>query len=412
MPAFPSTKNETPQSTSINPLTPIPMVVTRPLRPKFVAAIGFVIFCAVYLLYTSIPSHTSFTGREHALSNTDDPGLAFPYDPVPRRDFAPLSKYAPQNIIEPSKFVFATLYCSRNFDSREPYFESTQSIIWRLLWSDYRSKYPVIVFVCPFIPEEHRRIFRGQGAIVKEIELLDNIIPDEAILTKRWIDVLSKLNLWKEIEWNRIVFLDSDAFPIRNIDDIFDLAVEQQCNKEALNPEDKAAVSKSNGGNDMCTYVYAGVAQFSLDNINAGMLVLKPNLDMHAKLIRAAKRTEDYNVKDMEQGVLKSNNAFAADGPFPVNRLPSIWNALPEYYIKYLADGAEATEGPVRVLHVKMWNRLWGSWNNLTHLNDMWDLDWMKMCRFFDSDEFVQARTTGVYVTPLERYLKSQEIAV
>lgn len=409
MPAFPSTKVEAPQSIT-NPLARISMVVTRPLRPKFVAFIGFSFFFALCLLYTNIPSHTGFTGREHALSNTDDPGLAFPYDPVPRRDFAPLSKFAPQNINEPSKFAFATLYCSRDFDTRGPYFESTQSIIWRLLWSDYRSKYPIIVFVCPFIPEDHRRIFRGQGAIVKEIELLDDIIPDEEILTKRWIDVLSKLNLWKEIEWNRIVFLDSDAFPIRNIDDIFDLAVEQQCNKEALSPEDKTVVSK--GGEDMCNYVYAGVAQFSLDNINAGMLVLKPNLNMHAKLIRAAKSTQDYNVKDMEQGVLKSKNAFAADGPFPVNRLPPTWNALPEYYINYLATGGEATEGPVRVLHVKMWNRLWGSWNNLTHLNDMWDLDWMKMCRFFDSDDFVKARTTGVYETPLERYLKSQEKAV
>jgi alpha-N-acetylglucosamine transferase len=384
------------------------MILTRPLRPKVVAAIGFFVFLAIYLVYNGISPDASFSGREHALSATDDPGLESPNDPVARRDFAPLSKYAAQNINEPSKFAFATLYCSRKPDTRGPYFESTQSIIWRLLWSDYRSKYPLIVFVCPFIPEHHRQVFRGQGAIVKEIELLDDIIPDEAILTKRWIDVLSKLNLWKEVEWKRIAFLDSDAFPIRNIDDVFQAVPEQQCNRDALRPEDKAAVDKAQGGDNMCSYVYAGVAQFSLENINAGMLVLKPNLDMHAKLIRAARSTGDYDVKDMEQGVLKSKNAFAADGPFPVHRLPPIWNALPEYYIKYLADGAEATEGPVKVLHVKMWNRLWGSWNNLTQLNDMWDLDWMKMCRFFDSDDFARARATGVYETPWDRYVKSQ----
>jgi alpha-N-acetylglucosamine transferase len=270
----------------------------------------------------------------------------------------------------------------------------------------------VIIFVCPFIPEEHRRVFRGQGAIVKEIELLDDIIPDEAILTKRWIDVLSKLNLWKEVEWKRIAFLDSDAFPVRNLDDIFESVQEQKCNMDALQPEDRAVVDNGKGGENMCSYVYAGVAQFSIDNINAGMLVLKPNLDMHAKLIRAAKRTGDYDVKEMEQGVLKSKNAFAADGPFPVNRLPSIWNALPEYYIQYLADNGEARDGPVRVLHVKMWNRLWGSWNNLTALNDMWDLDWMKMCRFYDSADFVKARTTGIFETPWERYVKSQNQSV
>lgn len=385
------------------------MAFPRSLRPSLAATLVLILFSTIYLSYThNLPARAGLIGQKHALESEDDIGLALPYDPVPRRNFASLSKYPPHNIKEPSKFAFATLYCTRKPDTRGPYFEATQSIIWRLLWSSYRSKHPIIVFVCPFIPEENRRIFRGQGAIVKEIELLDNIIPDDAIGTKRWIDVLSKLNLWKEIEWKRIVFLDSDAFPVKNIDDIFDIVPEQQCNQEALSPEDKAIVNDGNRGEDMCNYVYAGVPQFSADNINAGMLVLKPNLDMHAKLIKAAKRTDDYDVKDMEQGVLKSKNAFAADGPFPVNNLPRIWNAVPEYYIKYLADGAEATDGPVRVLHVKMWNRLWGNWNNLTQLNDMWDLDWMTMCRFYDSDEgFVKARKTGVYKTPWEIYLES-----
>jgi inositol 3-alpha-galactosyltransferase len=356
------------------------------------------------------PAFAGSIGHQHALSNEEDVVLATPNDPLPRRDFASLAKYPATNINEPSKYAFATLYCTRQPDLQGPYFEATQSTIWRFLWSDYRSKYPFIVFVCPFIPEKYRQIFRGQGALVKEIELLDNIIPDEAISTKRWIDVLSKLNLWKEVEWNRIVFLDSDAFPVTNIDDIFDTVPVQQCKREALRPEDKAIVENGRGGEEMCNYVYAGVSQFSEDNINAGMLVLKPNLDMHAKLIRAAKSTGEYNIKDMEQGVLKSKNAFAADGPFPVNRLAPTWNALPEYYIKYLAEGREATEGPVRVLHVKMWNRLWGSWNNLTQLNDMWDLDWMKMCRYYDSnDGFVEARMTGIYKSPLERYLEYQK---
>ena len=381
------------------------MTLARPLRLRFVvAAVVFFFSLSSFLLYNfEISSYVRLTGQDHPLSETEDPGLAFPNDPIPRRNFASLSTYPPQNIDEPSKLAFATLYCSRNPDPRGPYFESTQSLIWRLLWSEYRSKYPLIVFVCPFIPDKSRRILRGQGAIVKEIELLDNIIPDEAISTKRWIDVLSKLNLWKEVEWNRIAFLDSDAFPIANIDDIFDIVPEQQCNKDALSLEDQNVVRDGQRGEDMCNYVYAGVAQFSVDNINAGMLVLKPNLDMHAKLLRAARSTQDYNVADMEQGVLKSKNAFAEDGPFPVTRLPPIWNALPEWYINYLATNAQSIDGPVRILHMKMWNRFWGTWNKLTHLNDMWDLDWMKMCRFFDSEQFVNARTTGVYKAAWER---------
>jgi inositol 3-alpha-galactosyltransferase len=391
-------------------LFPSLMAVPRSLRLNLAVALALLIISAIYLSYTNIlPAPAGLIGHKYALEEEDDLGLAFPNDPVPRFNFASLSKYPAHNINEPSKFAFATLYCTRKAHTRGPYFETTQSIIWRLLWSEYRSKHPLIVFVCPFIPEEQRRILRGQGALVKEIELLDDIIPDEAISTKRWIDVLSKLNMWKEVEWKRIVFLDSDAFPVTNIDDIFDVVPVQKCKKEALSPEDKAVVNNGKGGEDMCNYVYAGVSQFSPDNINAGMLVLKPNLDMHAKLLRAARSTGDYDVKDMEQGVLKSKNAFAADGPFPVNRLAPVWNAVPEYYIKYLEDGAEATEGPVRILHVKWWNGLWGAWNNLTQLNNRWDLDWMTMCRFYDSDDgFIEARKTGVYKTPWERYLKSE----
>jgi hypothetical protein len=57
-----------------------------------------------------------------------------------------------------------------------------------------------------------------------------------------------------------------------------------------------------------------------------------------------------------------------------------------------------------------MWNRLWGEWNNLTALNDMWELDWMKMCKFYDDpvNGFVEARETGIYKTPWDRYLESQ----
>jgi inositol 3-alpha-galactosyltransferase len=390
------------------------MAIPRTLRAYLIAALGLMLFPLIYFSsgYQRLPYlDGGLIGHKHALSDVEEVSMVFPYDPIPRRDFASLAKYPAHNIEEPSKNVFATFYCSRQPDLRGPYFEATQSIIWRLLWSEYRSKYPLIVFVCPFIPYRNRRIFEGQGAIVKEIELLDDIIPDEAIATKRWIDVLSKLNIWRETDWQMITFLDSDAFPVRNIDDIFNLVPIQRCKEDELSPEDKAVVQNGFGGDDMCNYIYAGVSHFNEDNVNAGMLVLKPNLDMHRKLIKAARRTDDYDIKEMEQGILRSKNAFDFDGPFPVNRLPKVWNGLPEYYMQYRDKGLESVDGPVRILHAKWWNRLWGQWNNLTELNDQWDLDWMKMCRFYDEEGtgFVEARKTGVYKTPMERYLESQK---
>ena len=396
------------------------MAVPRTFRSILTAGLVFFVFSAVYLSYTNnLPyaARAGLIGHKHPLAEQEDLGLVFPNDPIPRINFASYSKYPPHNINEPSKFAFSTFYCTRQPDTRGPYFEAAQQIIWRLLWSPYRSKYPVIIFVCPFIPEENRKIFRGQGAIVKEIDLLDDIIPDEIISTKRWIDVLSKLNIWKEVEWKRIVFLDSDAFPVRNIDDIFDIAPVQHCNRETLGPEDKAIVaSGGKTAEEFCDYVYSGISQFTADNINAGFLVLKPNLNMHAKLMRAARMTGDYDIRFMEQGVLSSKNAFSQEGPWPVHKLPSVWNTLPENFIDHrvpgldVSKGLELTEGPIRVLHAKLWNKAWGEWNNLTDLTDMWDRDWMNMCRFYDSDwGFIEARKTGIYKTPWERYLENKK---
>lgn len=383
------------------------MAVPRPLRSYLLTAIALIFFPILYLegfsgRYTQEPGHDLTRG-----GSIDAIGLAYSYSPLPRQDFTTLAKYPAHNIQEPSKNAFATFYCTRQSDTRGPYFESTQSIIWRLLWSPYRSKYPIIVFVCPFIPEEQRRIFRGQGALVKQISLLDDIIPDSEISSKRWIDVLSKLNLWAETEWARLVFLDGDAFPVTNIDELFDIVPMQRCKEELLKEEDRAVVENGVGGESMCDYVYAGVEHVQ-EMINAGVLVISPNKDMHAKLLRAARSTGDYTPQDMEQGVLKSINAFASDGPFPVYRLPPVWNTLPEYYVEHRDEGRDGDggDGPVKILHVKWWNRLWGGYMNLSDLNDQWDKDWMSMCRFYDDpiNGFVDARKTGVYKSPWELY--------
>lgn len=314
------------------------------------------------------------------------------------------------NINEPTKYAFSLLYCTRDIDPRDVYLESTQSIVWRILWSPWRSKYPIIVFVCPFILEETRNLLRGQGAIVKEIELIDDIIPDEIISTKRWIDVLSKLNIWKEIEWQRIIFLDADAFPITNIDSLFDEVPEQTCKKELLTPEDKAVVNGPHG-DDLCKYVFGGVPQYGIDNINAGLMVIKPSLAMHAKLMYAARRTQDYVLNRMEQGVLNSKNGFDLNGPFPPTHVNNIYNAFPEYYDMHLEKHLESEDGPLKVLHMKMWNKLWGIYNNYTELTAMWDRDWMDMCRFYDQDYFEETRKSGVYKSDLERFTEATEKA-
>lgn len=195
------------------------------------------------------------------LGKNEDPSLLPVYNPIPQRDFSTTAKYAPQNMQDESGYAFALFYCTREPSLSDPYFEATQNIIWRILWSDYRSVHPVIVFVCPFTLPQQRIILRGQGAIVKETELR-NFVPVEKIPVVRWQDQFSKLNMWKETQFKRIAFMDSDAFPIWNVDDVFDKVPERECVMDSLSPEDHAAALRK-GGSEFCNYVYGGKSSAS-----------------------------------------------------------------------------------------------------------------------------------------------------
>jgi inositol 3-alpha-galactosyltransferase len=66
------------------------------------------------------------------------------------------------------------------------------------------------------------------------------------------------------------------------------------------------------------------VLRYPPDNVNAGMLLLKPNRDMHAEFIKAVAGLEGYDNSEMGQGVLRSKNGFAVDGAFPDKLLPPL----------------------------------------------------------------------------------------
>lgn len=208
-------------------------------------------------------------GGEQSRARGPDLAMAFLNEPIPRRNFSQYAERPPHATKEPAQYAYATLLCTRKPDLRDPFFAATQSLVWRLLWSDWHSIYPVIVYVCPFTPEEQRVILRGQGAIVKEIGLLDDIVPMERVPRARWLDQFSKLNMWKETDYERIAYLDVDALPIANIDDIFTLIPEQSCQESRLSREDKAMMQDdSSAGEAFCNYTFAGVDPYGMGEIN------------------------------------------------------------------------------------------------------------------------------------------------
>jgi inositol 3-alpha-galactosyltransferase len=81
------------------------MAVPRTFKSILTAGLIFLVISIFYLSYShNLPyaARAGLIGHKHPLAETDDLGLVFPYDPIPRINFASLSKYPPHNINEPS----------------------------------------------------------------------------------------------------------------------------------------------------------------------------------------------------------------------------------------------------------------------------------------------------------------------
>ena len=272
----------------------------------------------------------------------------------------------------PKTNVYATFMATRSPSLKDPYYLAIHSLIHRILWNprSKTEKYAFVVFVADFVTPEQRQLLAGAGAIVRELAPLE-WNPNVDGIQSRWKDLFAKLNMWKETEFSKIVFLDADAFPVANVDAMFELAVEKNCIESKLTPDDHLL-----GGKSACEpYVFAGIPHnpFSQDNIevNGGVLVFKPSLNMHQRLLQNYLKYDKYDVKTVEQGFL--NWQFNIKGAFPATALERQWGAV---------FPTDEDEGKVKVVHEKIWSeeKAW--------MKKEWVDHWIEMSQFYMGEEF------------------------
>jgi hypothetical protein len=284
------------------------------------------------------------------------------------------------NADAPKPYAFATFMATRNPSLKDPYFLAIHSLIHRVLWSPHtrtQKNYPFIVFVADFVTPEQRALLSGAGAIVRELAPQEWHC-DSSGVQKRWNDLFAKLNMWAEVDIERILFLDADAFPLANIDDMFDLAPEQACveSKVALDDflPDRSPVCEP--------YVFTGVPQnpFSMDapNINVGSMVFKPSVRMHQRLLQNYMKTDHYDCGMAEQAFL--NWQFSPQGAYPPTTLERQWGGF---------FPTDEDEYKLKIVHEKLWSVEEG-W-----LKKEWERGWQEMSMWYASEEFVAARMKG-----------------
>lgn len=134
-----------------------------------------------------------------------------------------------------------------------------------------------------------------------------------------WIDQFTKLQLWKLTEYDRIVYMDSDLFPLTNTEELFSMDIRQRSRTgDAFEYHFAASpnlLGRGEGGS-----INVGIG------FNAGFFMLKPNVSVFDKIWELAMVPgQPWNVhKDMEQGLL--NEFFKSSGPVPMIRLDWSWN--------------------------------------------------------------------------------------
>ncbi|KAJ8607598.1 hypothetical protein MRB53_040182 [Persea americana] len=285
---------------------------------------------------------------------------------------------APHNYIGDGHETFATFFASRDSSMLDPYFLAAQQIVYRVLW-DPKSKtdrHTMTVFVAPFISQEQRQYFTAAGAIVRELPLRP-FTPEHAGAAGRLKDMFSKLEMWNHTEFSKILYLDSDAFPLANVGSAFELAEEQDCKRDLLPDED---LPKED---EICRYTFAGGQDAS--GVNAGVLVFNPNEAMYERIVRMSLDGSKFDNGLMEQSAL--HLAYDEEGPFPPSYLPHAYNGAPD-----TVDNGE----PLYIVHSKLWATQYNAED--AWFKHIFNETWNEMLSFYQSSEFKAARLADVTI--------------
>lgn len=161
----------------------------------------------------------------------------------------------------------------------------------------FKCNYPIILMITDNVNLENFKNINN--VIIKKVEKIiyngKNSILDR-YKNNSWM-MFTKLNIWKFVDYDKLVYLDADTIVLENIDNLF-------------NNNELSAVL---GGSEMLKY----------NGIEAGVLVVKPNMNMFNNLLSAL-NSDKYDLKMSDQSFI--NDYFIKN--YKINYLPEKYNRL------------------------------------------------------------------------------------
>ncbi|KAG0359053.1 hypothetical protein BG005_001426 [Podila minutissima] len=126
---------------------------------------------------------------------------------------------------------------------------------------------------------------------------------------------LTKIHVFSQTQYSKVVFLDADTLVLRNIDDLFDFAANGSLDDKDRNT--RFAASPDAGWPDC---------------FNSGVFVCRPSFEDYSGLIEMANQEGTFDGGD--QGLLNSYFSGWSRG-HPDNRLPFVYNTTPSSVYSY-----------------------------------------------------------------------------
>ena len=266
-------------------------------------------------------------------------------------------------------------------DNEDNYFYSTRVLGYQLMHNPEtrtNTSIPFVVLTTKDVSERKRSRLQKDGATV--IVADDVPLPDWfSIANPRWSDVMTKLRVFQQTQYEKILLLDADVFPVRRLDGVFwDPATEtiaplqdkKREGDEIPLPSTYMFAGMTPGGgrehdSETEEKYYASMAKYNkLEQVNAGFLLAAPSQEIYDYYTAVLHEEGRFDPWAPEQNLLIE--AHRIDGPMPWKRIRYNW-------IINSANFEDYKHG-VHALHEKLWreDRRGDEWG-LKHLAALWD---------------------------------------
>lgn len=179
------------------------------------------------------------------------------------------------------------------------YFIALRILIYQMMHAPEtrtRESIPFVVLVTPDVSEEKKSRIRSDGALVREVDKIEDGFDWMAVGDKNlaWRDQLTKLRVFEMVEYDRILYIDSDSVLMRSMDGIWEAS---NVNTTVMPTRDQKGQVFDDEAEMPSEYLMASMPETweeyyypptkddlsyakTMKYINGGFMMLKPSLKM------------------------------------------------------------------------------------------------------------------------------------